>query len=70
MTHVISVTPTSAGWTVHGDGMAEEMVFTSGGRAEQAARRLAADLVQSGQIVELRIYLRDGSMAVRTMLSV
>jgi hypothetical protein len=70
MTYVISVTPTSAGWTVSGDGVTEEMVFTTGGRAEQAARRLAEGLARSGQMVELRIYLRDGSLAGRMALSI
>jgi hypothetical protein len=68
VTHVISVAPTSAGWTVSGHGVEEQMVFPTGGRAEQAARRLAEDLARSGRMVELRIYLRDGSLAGRMVL--
>lgn len=61
--HLIEVAPFSDGWRVHVDRVAHDMVFRSGGRAEAAARRLAERLGRAGQMSELRIRLRDDSLA-------
>jgi hypothetical protein len=62
---VIEVAPLGPGWRVSLGALAGDMVFARGGAAESAARRLAARLAHSGQASELRIRLRDGSLAER-----
>lgn len=62
---IIEVAPLDGGWRVSVDGVAGDMVFTRGGAAETAARKLAARLGRHGAASELRIRLRDGSMAGR-----
>jgi hypothetical protein len=62
---VIEVAPLGPGWRVSLGTLAGDMVFARGGAAESAARRLAARLAHSGQASELRIRLRDGSLAER-----
>ncbi len=66
--HVIDVSPTSAGWTVTADAV-EVLVFSQGGQAERSARRLATAMAQVGQPAEIRIHLRDGSLAGRYVVS-
>lgn len=65
MTHVISVMPAQDGWTVQSRAFDNAMVFRSGGRAEAAARRLADRYARAGEPAEIRIFLRDGSLAGR-----
>jgi hypothetical protein len=62
---IIDVTPLDWGWRVSLDTLAGDMVFARGGAAEGAARRLAARLADHGLASELRIRLRDGSLAAR-----
>lgn len=62
---LIEVAPLSEGWRVSVDDLANDMVFRSGRRAESAARRLAARLAHAGAPSELRIRLRDDSLAGR-----
>ncbi len=62
---VVSVVPAESGWSVQSSAIANEMLFANGGRAERAARRLAHALSARGDYVELRIHLRDGSLAGR-----
>ena len=62
---VVSVMPAESGWSVKSNAIANEMLFRNGGRAERAARRLAHALAARGEFVELRIHLRDGSLAGR-----
>ena len=41
------------------------MVFRSGAKAEDAARRLAQALADAGEFVEIDVVLRDGRRAAR-----
>jgi len=62
---VIEIAPLDWGWRVSVGALAGDMVFARGGAAESSARRLAARLAESGVPSELRIRLRDGSLAAR-----
>ena len=70
MTRIISVKPAGDGWSVQSDAFDSEMMFLSGAKAEQAARRLANTLAKSGQTSEIHIFLRDGAMAGRVEIGV
>ena len=63
MVEEIQVTPAEGGWTVSHGGALEPLVFRSGARAEDAARRLAEAMAEVGQAAEIKIILRDGSLA-------
>ena len=66
MVHEISVTPApGGGWTVRHDGDIEPTLYLSGARAEDAARRLAEAMADAGHAAEIRITLRDGTLAGR-----
>lgn len=65
MAHLISVEPAGEAWTVKADHLANEMMFDTGRQAELSARRLAERLASAGKAAELRIHLRDGSLAGR-----
>lgn len=65
MTHVISVMPADRGWMVRSEAFENDMVFLSGAKAEAAARRLGLKLADEGEAAEIRIFLRDGSLAGR-----
>jgi hypothetical protein len=65
MVHVISVQAAVGGWSVRSSAVDNEMMFLSGAKAEQAARRLGETLAADGQTAEIRIFLRDGSQAAR-----
>jgi hypothetical protein len=54
---VIWVAPLANGWTVFCAGF-EPLVFRSGRRAEEQAKRLAACLAQLGRAVQVRIHDR------------
>ncbi len=62
MTRIIKVEPHGKDWRVRSNQM-DEMMFHSGAAAEAAARLIADACVKAGQDAELRIYLRDGSLA-------
>ncbi len=68
MIRIVSVTPTDSGWAVKADGF-EPTVFLSGAKAEAAARKLADRMAEGGGDVEIRIYLRDGTLAGRFLRS-
>jgi hypothetical protein len=59
----IRVAPRGDEWLVHADGLADAIVFPAGGKAEAAGRALAERMARQGRTAELRIYLRDGSLA-------
>jgi hypothetical protein len=59
----IAVTALSDGWRVSLDNIANDMVFRSGREAERAARKLAARLTQAGVRCEIRLHLKDGTLA-------
>lgn len=63
--HTIRVSPADAWWAVESDGFDNPMIFRSGGRAEDAARRLALALARTGQVVKLEVKARDGATAGR-----
>jgi hypothetical protein len=65
MVQVISVTPVGEGWTVRADPFDNEMMFLSGAKAELAARRMGGAWSKGGMAAEIRIFLRDGSLAGR-----
>lgn len=60
---LIEVAPLLDGWLVRVDRVANDMVFRSGRLAEAAARRMAQRLSRAGVTSELRIRLRDDSLA-------
>jgi xanthine/CO dehydrogenase XdhC/CoxF family maturation factor len=59
----ISVAPLGDEWLVRAAGLADDSLFTGGGKAEAAARDLASQVARDGRSAELKIYLRDGSLA-------
>jgi len=65
MVEEIHVTPAENGWKVTHGGALEPLVFFSGARAEDAARRLAEAMAEAGRAAEIKIILRDGSLAGR-----
>ena len=65
MVHVISVHAAEGGWSVRSSEVDNEMMFLSGAKAEQAARRLGEKLAADGRAAEIRIFLRDGTQAAR-----
>ncbi len=65
MLHVINVTPAQGGWTVSAEPFANPQAFLSGAKAEAAARKLARQIVGRGELAEIRVFLRDGSLEVR-----
>ncbi len=62
---VVSIVPAESGWAVRSNAISNEMLFRHGSRAERAARRLAHALAARGEFVELRVHLKDGSLAGR-----
>jgi hypothetical protein len=63
MVEVIYVEPLADGWAVRHGSVENPQVFTSGAKAEDAARSLGARLAQAGSPSEIRVMLRDGTMA-------
>jgi hypothetical protein len=59
----IEVAPAPGGWQVTLPLVANAMFYRSGRAAETAAKTLAARLVRRGLTSQVRIYLRDGSLA-------
>jgi hypothetical protein len=62
---LISVSPQGGAWAVRTDGVANDMVFRSGGRAEAAARALGERLAADGQPAAICIFDRTGALAGR-----
>ncbi|HEY5072291.1 MAG TPA: hypothetical protein VII63_09690 [Caulobacteraceae bacterium] len=65
MVEVIFVEPLAQGWAVRHASVENPQVFTSGAKAEDAARTLGARLARAGAASEIRVFLRDGSLAGR-----
>lgn len=61
----IAVTALPDGWKLSIDHVDNDMVFRSGRDAERAARRLADRLARAGVWSEIRLHLKDGSLAAR-----
>lgn len=62
---LITVRPTPGGWLVACDARSHRQSFQSGATAEAAARQLGGAIARGGQPAEIRIFLRDGSLAGR-----
>lgn len=65
MIRVIVVEPLAHGWAVRQPQVDNSQVFTSGAKAEAAARRLGARLADAGETTEIRVYLRNGALGGR-----
>ncbi len=65
MVEVIYVEPLAAGWAVRHDSVENPQVFTSGAKAEAAARSLGGRLSRAGAPSEIRVVLRDGTLGGR-----
>jgi hypothetical protein len=63
MNRTISVRPAGSGWSLRIDAQEGVLVFPTGGQAESTARGLAQRLAEAGEITDILIYLRDGSLA-------
>ena len=61
----IAVTALADGWKLTVDDVDNDMIFRSGRDAEHAARRLAERLARAGFWSEIRLHLKDGSLAAR-----
>ena len=61
----ITVAPVGRGWVLRSSALGSEQFFSSGGRAEAAARSLADRVAGAGRDAELEIVLRDGAVAGR-----
>ena len=64
MIEVITVAPEQDGWTVAHEGDRQQR-FQSGATAEAIARQLGLAIARGGRPAEVRIFLRDGSLAGR-----
>ncbi len=64
-TELITVKPTPEGWRVECEPRGPHQSFQSGATAEAAARQLGEAIARGGQAAEIRIFLRDGSLAGR-----
>jgi hypothetical protein len=62
MALLITVSPSGPGWTVRSAALDADVVFSSGAKAEAAARGLAQQIAEDGGTAELRIVVRDGSL--------
>jgi hypothetical protein len=63
--HVVSVAPADGGWMVDADVLAAPLVFASGGRAEDAAKRLGEGLARAGKWAEIRVHVANGDLLGR-----
>jgi hypothetical protein len=64
MIEVITVAPEQDGWTVAHAGEGPQR-FQSGATAEAIAKQLGQAIARDGRSAEVRIFLRDGSLAGR-----
>jgi hypothetical protein len=62
---IITVAPCQGEWVVRREGQGLRQTYHNGATAEAAARQLGAALASGGQATEIRIFLRDGSLAGR-----
>jgi hypothetical protein len=60
---IISVEPVDGGWRLSCEGLAESLMFLSGGRAEAHARVLADRLAALGHDAVVQIHDRDNNLA-------
>lgn len=55
----IVVEPSPSGWSVRTDAIENPMVFRSGSAAEDTAKGLALKLARTGELVRLKLRLRN-----------
>ena len=65
MTEVITVAPSRGAWTVGQWAENSPQTFRSGATAQAAARQLGDAIARGGKPAEVRILMRDGSVAKR-----
>ncbi|HEV2532334.1 hypothetical protein [Phenylobacterium sp.] len=65
MSRTIAVRPAAYGWSLRIDAQEGVLVFATGALAETTARGLASRLAGAGEVTDILIYLRDGSLAGR-----
>ncbi|MDB5476622.1 MAG: hypothetical protein JWP49_2133 [Phenylobacterium sp.] len=63
MNRTIAVRPAGPGWSLRIDAQEGVLVFQTGAQAESTARGLARRLAEAGEVTDILIYLRDGSLA-------
>jgi hypothetical protein len=68
MQNLVSVRPDGACWLVESDTPSFRRSFLSGARAEEAAIQHAEDRAANGEPTEVRLFLRDGSLAGRFLV--
>jgi hypothetical protein len=68
MQNLVSVRPDGACWLVESDVAGYPRSFQSGARAEEAAIQHAEDRAANGAPTEVRLFLRDGSLAGRFLV--
>jgi hypothetical protein len=59
----ITIAPAGDGWALQSSAVGLDRRFASGGRAEAEGRAFASHLAREGQATELKIVLRDGTVA-------
>ncbi len=68
MAHIVSVRAEGAAWLVECDSPGFPCSFQSGARAEAAAVFQAEARARGGAPTEVRLFLRDGSLAGRFLV--
>ena len=68
MRNLVSVRPQGADWLVEAELPGFPRSFASGARAEQAAVLHAQEQAAQGNPTEVRLFLRDGSLAGRFLV--
>ena len=65
MRKVITVSTAGDWWSVHTEALAAPLMFKSGAKAEETAKRLAEALASTGKWAEINVIARDGKPAER-----
>ena len=68
MRNLVSVRPEGDAWRVESECPVFTQTYDSGARAEQAAIRHAEGRASRGEPTEVRLFLRDGSLAGRFLV--
>ena len=64
-TKTVSIHPAADGWAVRSDAIENDLIVKHGSKAEETAKRLALAKAEADQTTEIRIQLRNGSIAAR-----
>jgi hypothetical protein len=68
MRNLVSVRPDGDAWRVESESPCFTHTYDSGARAEEAAVRHAEGRARHGEPTEVRLFLRDGSLAGRFLV--